>query len=187
MNQSAQRETRIDTQAPADEQNRVDAIIAPYAEMLGRAPGGLQMLGISPPVLEHYAGTIQYYMAHPRLSQPLLTLIRYLVSWRGECTYCIDLNESFLMNAGLDLDTIRACRADATQAPLDEREKDLLLVSLDAVDYPQRVTRDRIAALRAHGWSDRDIFDAVWHATLNRAFGHTAEAFGLPPDGYITA
>jgi alkylhydroperoxidase family enzyme len=185
MNQAVQTEIRIDTTPPSGEESRVEAIMAPYAEMLGRAPGGLQMLGVSPPVLEHYAATIHYYMGHPRLSQPLLTFIRYLVSWRGDCTYCVDLNEAFLLGAGLDMDAIRAARRDPALAPLDEKEKALLIVSIDAVDHPESVTSERLDALRSLGWTDRDILDAVWHATLNRAFGRTAEAFGLPPDGYV--
>lgn len=176
---------RIDITPPADEKDKVEAIIAPYQKILGRVPGGLQMLGASPPMLEHYAGTIQYYMKHPHLGQPLLTFIRYLVSWRGDCAYCIDLNEAFLMNAGIELDAIRSTREDGALAPLDERDKAMLLLAVDAVDLPEEITPDRLDAVRHLGWSDRDIFDAIWHANLNRAFGRTAESLGLPPDGYV--
>jgi alkylhydroperoxidase family enzyme len=176
---------RIDLTPPAGEEAMVAQIIAPFEQMLGRVPGGLQLLGISPPVLQHYAGTIGYYMAHSKLSATLLTFIRYLVSWRGDCDYCVDLNEAFLVNGGLDLDTVRATRDDPQRVPLEEREKTLLQLALDAVDHPESITAERIDALRAQGWSDRDMLDAVWHANLNRAFGRTAETFGLPPDGYM--
>lgn len=176
---------RIDTTPPANEKAKVDAILAPYAEMLGRAPGGLKLLGVSPPMLESYAATIGYYMAHPTLSQPLLTFIRYLVSARGDCEYCVDLSETFLINAGFDLDAIRAALKDNALVPLDERDKALLLAAVDAVDHPDSVTPARLDALRDLGWTDRDVFDAVWHATMNRAFGRTAESFGLPPDHYL--
>lgn len=182
MSQSAQ--ARIDLTPPAGTERDVEAILSPYAAMLGKTPTGLRMLGSSPPLLEHYAGTIQYYLSHPRISQPLLTFIRYLVSWRGGCDYCIDMNEAFLMNAGLDLDAIRATRDDPALSPLGEREKFLLLLAVDAVDLPESVDTDRLNAARALGWSDRDILDAVWHANSNRAFGRTAEAFGLTPDGF---
>ncbi len=185
MNQTAHPALRIDTAAPSGEQDWVDRIIGPYAEMLGRVPGGLRMLSVSPPLLEHYAGTIGYYMDHPRLSQPLTAFIRYLVSWRGDCAYCVDLNEAFLMNAGLDLETIRAARDDPDRAPLPDREKALLRLAVEAVDMPQAVTAERLDALRDEDWTDRDIFDAVWHAALNRAFGRTAEAFDLAPDGFV--
>lgn len=176
---------RIDTQPPSGEEYRVKKVVAPYREMLGRTPGGLEMFGISPPLLEHYAGTIDYYMSHPRLSQPLLTFIRYLVSWNGDCPYCLDLNEAFLVNAGFKLGAVRATRNDPLLAPLEEQEKALLMFALDAVDRPESITTKRSEALKALGWSDRDLFDAVWHATHNRAFGRTAETFGLPPDGFL--
>ena len=186
MSTAEQASVRIDITPPPEEVTKVEAIMAPYKEMLGRAPGGLQLLGVSPPVLEHYAGTIGYYMTHPTLGQPLLTFIRYLVSWRGDCAYCVDLNEAFLISAGLDLDAIRATREDPGLAPLEERDKALLLLAVESVDRPETVSPDRLDKLRDLGWSDRDILDAVWHATLNRAFGRTAEAFGLPPDGYVS-
>lgn len=185
MNTAEQASVRIDITPPSEDVIKVEAIMAPYKEMLGRAPGGLQLLGVSPPILEHYAATIGYYMSHPTLTQPLLTFIRYLVSWRGDCAYCVDLNEAFLIGAGLDLDVIRATRSDPSKAPLDDQEKAMLLIAIDAVDRPESVTPDRLDQLRDQGWRDRDILDAVWHATLNRAFGRTAETFGLPPDGYV--
>lgn len=176
---------RIDVTPPEDEHDKVVQIMAPYVAMLGRPPGGLQMLGISPALLEHYAGSIGYYMTHPNLSQPLLTFIRYLVSWRGDCAYCVDLNEAFLVNAGMDLDAVRAARDDPERAPLEDREKRLLILAIDAVDDPASITDARMNELRELGWTDRDVFDAVWHATTNRAFGRTAEAFDLSPDGFI--
>lgn len=184
---TTQSSVRIDLTPPRDEAAKVEAIIAPYKAMLGRAPAGLEMLGISPPILEHYASSLQYYMTHPTLSHELLAFIRYIVSCRGDCAHCIDLNEALLVNAGLSLEAVRAAREDASLAPLDERSKALLQLAVEAVDRPEALTAERFAALHALGWSDRDIFDAVWHAAQNRAFGITAEAFAVPPDGFVAA
>ena len=184
MDSTADTSIRIDMTPPTGEEGRVDAIMEPYREMLGRAPGGMRMLGVSPPLLEHYSATILYYMQHSRLGQPLLTFLRYLVSWRGDCEYCINLNETFLLGAGMDLDGIRAARDNPMLTPLSDREKALLLVALDAVDHPESITAERLNVLRALEWSDRDILDAVWHATSTRAFGRTAECFGLPRDSF---
>jgi alkylhydroperoxidase family enzyme len=186
MDTTSKTSVRIDITPPVDEKYKVEAIMAPYKKMLGRAPGGLQLLGASPPLLEHYVGTIGYYMTHPRLGQSLLRFIRYLVSWRGGCVYCVDLNEAFLMSAGLELDVIRSTREDAALAPLEGRDKAMLMLAVDAVHLPESITVKRLDVLRNFGWNDRDILDAVWHATLNHAFGRTAESFGLPPDGYVS-
>lgn len=178
---------RLHLAPPVGEEGRVDAVIAPWAAMLGRPPAGLQLFGLSPPLLEHYAAGIDYYMHHPRLGAVLRTFIRYLVSWRGACTYCVDLNEAFLANAGIDLAVARAARNDPRAAPLEPAEQALLLFALDVVERPATVDAARIDALRHAGWSDRDIFDAAWHAAQNRAFGMVAEAFGLPPEGLVAA
>lgn len=176
---------RLDLTPPPGEAARVEAVTAPFAAMLGRVPAALQLLGLSPSLLEHYVGTLGYYMAHQTLGEPLKTFIRYLVSSRGECAYCIDLNEAFLVQAGVDLDVARASRRDPSLAPLPEMERALLAFALDVVDRPEAVDGARIEALRGLGWSDRDIFDAAWHAAQNRAIGLVADAFGLPPENLL--
>ena len=178
---------RIDLQPPDEGRAQVEEILSHFGAALGSPPTALRLLGVSPPILGHYAGMVGYYMEHPRLRPPLTTLIRYLAASHSECDYCVDLNEAMLLDMGYSLDAVRAARADVAAAPLGGDERALLEAALQASRDPQWLTSERIAALRAHGWSDRDVFDAVWLAAMNHAFGQVVDAFGVTPDGYTQA
>jgi alkylhydroperoxidase family enzyme len=180
---STEAHSLLDPRPPEAEGARVEAIIRPYAEMLGWIPAGLRLLGVSPPVLEHYVRGIDYFWTHPRLSPRLLTLIRYLVSARGHCEYCIDFNASLLLGEGLDQDAVHAARERPHEAPLADKDKALLLLVLKAVEHPHAVEEADLVQVRALGWSDRDIFEAVWHGAGNRAFGTVLSAFKVEHEG----
>ena len=52
-------------------------------------------------------------------------------------------------------------QADPTQAPLDEKQKALLLFILKACDNPHSVSAEDMDRLRSLGWSEVDIVEAV--------------------------
>jgi alkylhydroperoxidase family enzyme len=52
---------------------------------------------------------------------------------------------------------------DPSQAPLDEKQKALLLFVLKACDNPHSAPGDDLERLRVLGWEDRDILEAVVH------------------------
>ena len=102
-------------------------------------------------------------MGHPTLSTPLLAMIRMLVSRACKSPYCQNLNTGLLGKAGFTSEQINAMQDDPSQAPLDEKQKALLLFVLKACDNPHSVTAEDLERLRALGWEDRDIFEAVAH------------------------
>jgi alkylhydroperoxidase family enzyme len=67
------------------------------------------------------------------------------------------------MSAGMSMEQIDAIQADPSQAPLDDKEKALLLYTLKAVNASNEVGEQDIAALREAGASDLEIFDALEH------------------------
>lgn len=174
----------LDPTPPAGEEARVAKVFGMAEDMIGFVPAGMRLYGISPPLLETFAGTVGYFRAGSRLSAQLTAMIRYLVSDRADCRFCIDLNEQILLGIGLDLDAIRAARGDPDRAPLaDAKERPLLELALAAVDDPNGDKAAMIEAARAAGWSDRDIFDAVLQAASNRAFNHVLKAFNVEHQG----
>lgn len=93
------------------------------------------------------------------------------------------MNEGFLVNAGMDLDAVRAARQDADQAPLPDNEKYLLKLALRALSDPDGIGERDIAAARELGWSDRDVFDAIAQAANNRAFNFMLKTFKVHQQG----
>lgn len=168
---------------PAGEEARVAATLGAIEQRLGFVPDGLRLFGISPPLLENYVSNIGYFNSGERLSPVLMTMIRYLVSSGAQCSFCIDLNEGFLGNMGVDVDKVRAARSDIEAAPLPEKDKSLLRLAVKSVTNPEGIGQADLDAARRQGWSDRDIFDAVAQAASNRAFNYVMRTFKVEHQG----
>jgi len=169
--------------APKGDEQRVAGILAAIEEHIGFVPDGLRLYSFSPPLLEAFVGNISYFNGGANIPPTLTSMIRYLASWQAECSFCINMNEGFLVNMGKDLDDIRAARSNPKAAPLEENEIPLLLLALRSLDEPKKINQDDLEAVRKHGWSDRDIFDAVTQAASNRAFNTILKTFNVEVQG----
>ncbi|MEN8175748.1 MAG: hypothetical protein ABFS23_08290 [Pseudomonadota bacterium] len=173
----------IDPQPPAELADQVAGVHAAFEEQMGYVPDGLRLYGISPVLQQSFANNVQYFSSHPNLSQRLLAMIRYLVSARQSCAYCVDFNETLLVESGLDLGSVRRAREYPEGAPLPARDRVLLLLVLRALEDPRAIGAQELEAARSRGWSDRDIFDAVVVAASNRAFGTVLKTFDVEHEG----
>ncbi len=168
---------------PVGQEDRVESVFARVRERLGFVPDALCLYSFSPPLLEAFVANIGYFRDGTGLPPTLTTFIRYLVSSDAGCRFCIDLNEGFLAHLGVNLDAARAARADIEAAPLELRERLLLKLALKSVDAPQDIDSEDLKAVRAQGWSDRDIFDAVVQAANNRALNFVLRSFKVEQQG----
>lgn len=173
----------ISPTVPADDSQKVNAILSGVEQHLGFVPDGLRLYSMSPPLLEAFVGNVGYFMSHPRLSQELLASIRYLVSTRANCSFCIDFNAGILMNLGKSEEDLAAARQDPDKAPLGDEEKLLLKIALRAIDAPEGITEADLQAAVAAGFSERDVFDAVVAAANNRALTHVLRTFKIEHQG----
>ncbi|BBN59480.1 carboxymuconolactone decarboxylase family protein [Hydrogenovibrio marinus] len=144
----------------------------------GSVPNGFQLHSISPELFDDNWRNISYFMEHKTLKFPLLAMIRMLVSTDNACEYCINLNEALLINkAGFTQDQIAATKADASNAPLNEKDKAMLLFVLKATKAAKSVNADDVEALRNLDWTDKDIYDAVAHGARNMAMDVLFDTF----------
>jgi len=189
QNQATQRKETTQTtplifpQVPAGEEDRVNAVFSAVQQHMGFIPDGLRLYSFSPALLETFVGTVSYFNSGERLAPSLMTMIRYLVSWESQCSFCIDMNEGFLVNMGLNLDAVRAARNNPEAAPIPSREMPLLKIALKSVNQPESVTAADIQAAKTQGWSERDIFDVVAQAASNRAFNYILRTFKVEAQG----
>jgi alkylhydroperoxidase family enzyme len=172
-------------QIPPGEEGRVEAVFNAVKQRIGFVPDGLRLYSFSPALLETFVGNIAYFNSGERISPSLMAMIRYLVSWESKCQFCIDMNEGFLTNMGLNLDSIRAARDNPDIAPIPAKEKPLLSIALKSVTDPESVNTKDIQAAKALGWTDRDIFDVVAQATSNRAFNFVLRTFNVESQGVL--
>lgn len=136
-------------------------------QSMGGVPQPLQMWAVSPGMFPVFMSGVGYLMQHPTLSQALLGWIRYLGAERDACKFCIDFNKRFLMEqTGVSLEVIDAVKQDPAAAPLPDNEKALLLLVLKAMKNGHEVTAEDIASVKAQGFSEQEIFDAVASGAL---------------------
>ena len=147
----------IDPVIPEKEQRLADKIFSGVEERLGYVPAGLRLYGISPHLLQSFSSAVGYFMGHERLSQKLLSFIRYLVSSEANCRFCIDFNQGILLSLGVTEQELQEARSNPRAAPLEERERELLHIALTAVDNPEAIDETRVSAAREIGCSDREI------------------------------
>jgi len=173
----------INPQVPTEDADKVAVIFKGIEEHLGFIPDGLRLYSISPPLLETFVGTVGYFMSHPELSQELLAMIRYLVSTKSNCSFCMDFNKSILINLGKTPEQLQAARENASNAPLTDSEIILLNIALAAIDNPEGVSKSDIEKAQGAGFTERNIFDAVVIASNNKAFTHVLRTFKVEQQG----
>ena len=173
----------ISTVSPEQASGGVAQVYGQIEQAFGRVPNGMRLFSSSPALLEQNWQQLGYYMQHPRLSFPLLAFIRMLVSERHECSYCIGMNESLLINmGGFSAEEVLAARRNPADAPLPEKEKTMLLTVLKTVETPKALDKVALDRLRALGWEDGDILDAVYHGARNVAADIMFNAFKVEND-----
>jgi alkylhydroperoxidase family enzyme len=153
----------IQTTPPEKAEGKLAELYAEVEQMFGRVPNNARLLGVSPALLENQLELVGHYAGHPTLSTPLLAMVRMLVSNACRSPFCTNLNSGLLMKTGLSKDQVAAMQADPAQAPLDDKDKALLLFVLKSCEAPHSVTADDVGRLRSLGWSDVDLLEAVAH------------------------
>jgi len=154
----------IKTVQPEEAEGKVKEAYSAFMAVAGMVPKPFEMLSPSPELLTTQGKVMGYYFSHPTLGFPLLAHIRYLVALHCDYQYCINLNSGLLKNlAGLSEEQISSLSADPEKAPLEDKDKAILLFVLKAVKTPETVEHKDVDALHDLGWEDKDILDAVHH------------------------
>lgn len=173
----------IQTVARDQASGKVGEIYRQIEQAFGHVPNAMQMWSSSPAILEQQWQSIGYYMNHPTLSFPLLTMVRMLVSQENRCDYCVGFNAAMLINmCNLTPEQVALTKQNPQQAPLSDKDKAMLLLVLKAVSTPEAVNADDLQKLRSLGWSDGDILDAVSHGARNMAVDAIFNTFKIEND-----
>jgi alkylhydroperoxidase family enzyme len=76
-------------------------------------------------------------------------------------------------------------RGDLDQAGLTSAERVLLEYASKVNEAAYRTTDDDVQQLRAHGWTEAQIAEAVYIIAMFAFFNRVADAFGIAPQGYL--
>lgn len=109
--------------------------------------------------------------------------VDWLVSQENHCDYCVGFNAAMLINkCGLTPEQVAMTRQNPEHAPLNDKDKAMLLLVLKAVSTPDAVGANDLQKLRSLGWSDSGMLDAVSHGARNRAVDVIFNAFKVEND-----
>lgn len=173
----------LHTLSPEAATGEVAEIYAQIASAWGRVPTAIQLFSVNPFLLRQqweYYGSI---MQHPTLSFALTACIRMLISQAGHCSYCIDMNAGMLIEmAGWTPEQVIATRADFKASPLTDKEKAMLGLVIKATLTATEVTAADLDTVRAQGWNDAEILDAVNHGARMVASDILINAFQAERD-----
>ncbi|MDT8367525.1 MAG: hypothetical protein RRA15_13770 [bacterium] len=133
-----------------------------FMDTIGAVPPPFAMLGASPALQSLQAKLIGYYREKSNLNPLLMALIRYLTAVALEMSPCIEFNARALAVHGMTEEQIAVLHMNPAAAPLEEKEGWLLAVVIKAVRAPETVSEGHIHKLRDLGWTDTDIFDALY-------------------------
>ncbi len=173
----------ITTIEPHQAEGSVARIYNEVQEMFGYVPNGLKLDSINPQQMEHHWSGILATLNHPTLSQTFFTCVRYLVSEAQRCEYCVGINAGLLINMhGVPAETVSGMAADPSLAPLDEKEKALLLFVLRMMADSNASSAEDLEALKDAGCNEREIYDAVSSAAQMVAGDIVLNVFKVQPD-----
>lgn len=154
----------IKTVSPEEATGTLAGYYEQIEAMRGSVGNNARLFSASPELLRQQMDFIGYYMQHPTLSMPLLAAVRIMVSSGESCAYCVDFNTGLLINlAGWTPEQVAAMREDMDAAPFEAKEKAMLKLVIKAVRNAHDVSAEDMEALRALGWEDGEILDAVSH------------------------
>ncbi|WP_298139446.1 hypothetical protein [Acidiferrobacter sp.] len=175
--------TLLTTQSPEAATGAVAKTYEAITHLFGRVPNALRIYSSSPELLAQQWDGVRYYRNHPTLSAALLASIRMLVSKRNDCEYCVGFNEAFLINVCRQTPAqVAATKADPTTAPLTDKDRAMLLFVLKAMATAHAADKPDLDRLRALGWADGDILDAVAHGARNTAADIVFNTFKIERD-----
>lgn len=137
------------------------------SKLAGFIPKPMQMFSASAGIFDIYNQVIQYFQQHPTIGMQLRTSIRFMSAAICQYPYCIDMNKKILTTmAGMTEEQAKQLLEDPEKVEMPEKDKAVLLLVKKALETPEDVQQTDIDSVREYGWSDSDIFDAVYYGAF---------------------
>lgn len=176
----------INTVSPKQAEGKMKEAYDMFIENLGVIPKPLEMMSASPAIFDQQLQRIHYYTNHPTLSFALLSHIRYLVAHNLSYQFCMDFNKLILKKQGLEDDDTKQIEADPSKSLLEEKDSAMLAFVVKAVKEHSSVKAEEIEKLKAMGWEDKDLLDALAHGVNMVDHAIMMEVFQMDQDCIVS-
>jgi uncharacterized peroxidase-related enzyme len=117
------------------------------------------------------------------LSKVRKELIATAVSVDNGCRHCTQLHGGFLGRLTTDQGLVFALMTDPATAPLHGADRALITYALKLTRTPRELRESDVAALRAAGFSDTEIFEAAFVTASFSYTNRVAGSLGIEPEG----
>ena len=161
----------------------VKEIFLEVEALFSMVPNGLRLWSANPKALRLQWNHIKEVMSKDEDTQKLHALIRYLVSNKNGCEYCIGLNKGMLINFyAMKEEQINEIESDLNRAPLNEKNKALLSFAMKSVRNPESVNSEDLAQLKLLNISEIEMFDIAHAAAHMLVINTLFETFNVEAD-----
>ena len=144
----------------------VKEIFNEIQDALGMLPNGVKSWAANPDLLRRQWEDIKEVLSRSPEEQKMHAMLRYLTSDENNCTYCVGFNGGMLMNYfDVSQEQLEALQDDPSSAPLDEKNKAMLVFAMKSVKDADSVSANDIQNLKNLNISEAEIFEVVHAAS----------------------
>lgn len=136
-------------------------LYAAIRQKLGFLPNYFQALGRRPGLVEGHLALSAAVEQSPALPLALKEKMGLVISGLNTSSYCIAIHMEMLRGMGVERPLGRKLVTDYPSAPVDSREMALYRFADKLTVRPADIKQEDVDALRAAGWDDDAIVEAV--------------------------
>lgn len=172
----------IDTIAPDEAQDDLRAMYERQQVAWGFVPNYAKIFSHRPEVLARW-GRLLAEIKRP-MDKRRFELVTFVAAYELRNSACA-LAHGKALTEFYPPETVRAIAEDRAGKALSEADHVMLRFTRQVVNDASRVTSGLVAQLRAHGFSDAEIFDIAATAAGRAFFTKLLDALGVEPDSSI--
>ncbi|MFA7433744.1 MAG: peroxidase-related enzyme [Gemmobacter sp.] len=171
----------LSPQQPLDDD--IAAYFAKCTEKLGLIPNVLLAYAFDQAKLRAFMEMYNDLMLAPSgLTKAEREMIAVAVSSENKCVYCLTAHGAALRQLTGDPQLAEVIAQNWRAAPLEPRQRAMLGFAVKLTQAPQEIGEDDRAALRAAGFSERDIWDISAVASFYNMSNRMAAAVEMQPN-----
>lgn len=153
---------------------------------LGFVPDVFKLVSTRPDMLGAFVAGYRSMFDGGHLPREAKEVIAITVARVASCQYCTTAHDAILRLLGTDhgyADAVLTGSLDDPAIPAEVRA--LAELATNVTQHAYRITDDDLDRVRAHGWDQPQVLEAVWVACLFNAIVRLADTFGLRDLGQL--
>jgi uncharacterized peroxidase-related enzyme len=172
---------RVEIVREADAKGEVAELYDQLREQfLGFVPDVFKLVSTRPDLLGLFVAGHRTTFDGGVLPREVKEVIALTVARVASCDYCVTAHDAILRLLGTDSDHVDAVlHGDLDSPAIPAEVRALAELAIEITEHAHRITDDDLDRVRAHGWTDPQVLEAVWVACQFNATVRLVDTFGL--------